>query len=1266
MEEFDLIRSVKEEEYTRKQQSKQRFVDKTYAADVKAYTRRGWKGKLPKGSDKITPQVISRVAAFAVQQRVRTGTQVANKKLRRFQVAEGFAPHRVLPHKPAASKVGRGQSDKKAPTPKAFDLYATVSRFKRTGQVDRAITHSLVSQAYDKYNADLAGGKAAKQIDGREYKRLLQILLQRGGVELNPGPGPPGERKMEKSVAHHGKADPKYQCRQPNQASRRIAAKKYDRKAATAALQKTVIDGLEKEAAKVDVAAEIAACPPTVEEPTPPTIEEVHDTIRVETGYRNVRECFDRVTFDYVIGADTYEPSVAGVMSELPLNPLPHRVVEARLHSVEEHFEQQAIPQNRYAKPNGKLYHTLVYHCELVNFGLVGIEVSRESFREEQRIPYEVLLRAMTMRSNRTGVFSTTLAQVIALRTSNLDFMCNGYAEGVDTMLSDRLFTALMLVGSLASNLPLPYDLLRAGATKLIATHIIPELTPTRPMETGWYVRGYETTFAETCVGSTTEALLDKHAGMVACGRRLTRDALELRANISTRLNTVCHIADFVPTFPNPFSRANCVIGAVKRLLCPLKPADEEDTARIKAVVDVIADHIEPSQDMDSTIHEAAAVVVAGMTWTEEERAQFMTGVSFALDTAPVVTDELEEVLRVFKGFIKRETYPQTAVKAVRYITCPSHFCRGLLFGLLSSGCYAVTQAVNKLGGRIHMVKGLTPEQFRDQLVAQCQSFHDFIESDYKSFERQVTSRLQKLGEARLIPLGVPLRLRLFAYAVMNHLATHQIEMQSFLNLIMLPIMRYSGTYHTSIGNMISNVAATFASISRAAKVPVDQVSDWFRTYAPPWFVEGDDALIAISDAQMLSTDFVADVDANHVLGGRKVTMEHVVKFFDGHFCGNRLMNDFHAGWLRLKEPLESLSRVFTVFGANADGSCKKDLSLLVAKARAYAKEFPGNPMLYEICGMIIMRFHAADGSLVQEVKSLIDSIAAGVQKTKLSAGAQEVLKRYSRAPEQLMEFVKPLVVVPVTACMREACRKAYGYTEAFQTAVVAEFKEGLGRLEREGQVHCPTLMTYWSKLDAVRRMTLTRIEGARSVAQAAAVSLDETATRVEGTRLGRAAAALLGLTTESTAHTLRKVARCCLFVADWFWPLVIFVVATLSTILLAGALIVGIPIGYFLFGFSPSKVAKVSRWAFWTVILFMVAWRLQRRGVFRTVARKAVSLYHSAHSRMARVSSTAEQTSIEEVDDCPAPGYPAPPPPSGQTTPKVSQDEVPAFRTRC
>lgn len=153
------------------------------SAIKKSFKLRGLKGKEKKGfrqksiySD-LKPSAVERLERkmkAARKARVAAGTEGTSHAVRQFAQSEGFLKEVKAPQLPWRNKK-KGKSKKVESEKQAFDLFAAVAKFKRSGVLP-SVTLEVVKTA------------SVEGVDGSSLKRMIRAMLLKSGIEPNPGP----------------------------------------------------------------------------------------------------------------------------------------------------------------------------------------------------------------------------------------------------------------------------------------------------------------------------------------------------------------------------------------------------------------------------------------------------------------------------------------------------------------------------------------------------------------------------------------------------------------------------------------------------------------------------------------------------------------------------------------------------------------------------------------------------------------------------------------------------------------------------------------------------------------------------------------------------------------------------------------------------------------------------------------------------------------------------------------------------------------------
>lgn len=1019
------------------------------------------------------------------------------------------------------------------------------------------------------------------------------------GIELNPGPQT--DPKVKDLVAER---------------LRKTREKRKGSKAQQARAAKEIVEQVKEEAAKA------AAVNDTAKELADEARQEEERALDLSLACRirtDEELRLQHVRFELVSLADEFEPQVGLIRTRI----VPVQICDAVLCDVRVIRDGRQLSLG-ITPVKSKYSIALRYHVMTECRGIAGQVVS---VRDDGYVwvSFDMLRAFEAKQLSMSYSYLTILHRLEAFIPGHLNFHYDHVEEGWFTPLANRVFVALLLRGHPADvTLSVLWDALAGDCGKLFKSCFRSEVKD-EPPEAGTYVQGYEVTllelFPEACQSVLTGGV-DAVGGLLRAGTSTSLHpkslAKEIRkSKLYCRLSSACHILDFPPCFPDPHNVGNVRAGIVKRLLKVRPPQSELSQELWHVIGHEIATTVVPDEfDPDGILIEGTLRARAE-PWTESERDEYLRGVLrvIACHHGSHLTPEELGVLRSMKWFVKQETYPQGAKKGPRIIVCPSHYVRGLLWALLHN---AEKSILRRFAG--HTVKGLT----RDEITKVVNdtfggSSWEIIEGDATSFELHMDGPRQQRVEVPVYTAAAPRSISEDVFEVMDLLSHDQVVLEGGFGEIIPPIMRYSGTMQTSVGNLTGNCTMWFAQICDTMGVPPSEAAQYFRDYPLPYLIEGDDILMAIP------TDFRWDRFKGVVVShGNELKADIFERFEDANFCGNTLMTTPDGYHIRMKEPLEALSRVFAIFGAY-DVPTKEDLELLVAKARSYLIDFPGTPILAEICQMIVVKYGEADRKIRDALRAHLE------KKMPLKGAAREFYKAHSYDPERLRSYIYGLIPeVSIPAVMRARVEESYGYAISFQERVVAEFRAGLQRGDRE--ISVPSLTAYWGELPGVVGLTVRRLEGARARAQATVRSVQQSLATIEvsewvplGIREGLHAASML-LTPVAAALA-------------WFLPFLVGCLGGVMVVLtLFGAICVylaGYPTKYYWRVVTLLWIFVLGV-VFWPVIVvgYQVArcvWRARK--VFRAVTHAIWYAFHPVCLFQAVVGLLRGHTSPADVD---------------------------------
>jgi len=724
--------------------------------------------------------------------------------------------------------------------------------------------------------------------------------------------------------------------------------------------------------------------------------------------------------------------------------------------------------------PQGR-YHVVEYVVERVTYGLAG--VSHEKTSMNVRISPQEFAYLRACRVHVGGNFMKTLAIVQAKRQRNRSYLIHSFDRHNNSVMQDQLMAALLLVE----------DDCNFGLVNLCHNLIQRDVSHKMnvPMVEGTYVRGYQTSFAEIFKGAFKDVreLLKRGESAEEIAEKIKTELVSPLGDIKhaerefkqtqvsdyCRVNHSFHVEGIIPTFPDPGDFKNRVVGCVKRLLRPPPKFSDEFRAALHEASAAIRAYVMRDGAVEDVSHDqivANAVAKAGeMDWSEEQKADFVSGAQDILGAAEAGDGAIREVLDkvpFFGNFIKAETYPADAIKAVRYITAPSHRVRGILFGLLSPVLDRISHSTCN-----HNVKGLNIKEMDEKVMLSFTGVRGgILNSDYSSFESLICDEILKhegedfahLSQSSLRPAVQILMSLFYQYKTTAS--------NSWMSLVMPPI-RASGTYQTSIGNWVANcrfLLATFKVIDKE----FDCLSYLHRGH---FILEGDDGIIKMIPGVTVEK-FVQTLKDE---AGIELTSASHVDSIDGEFCSAVLSSVIENGKevvRRMAHPIEVLSKVTA--SISADKNTKNhDEGLSFAKIMSFQSIYGKMPVVGDL------------------FESVLEDGRSRMGKMSRNPLVRDFLNKLSFWPERLASVkaqMKSRVVEPLTDELRHAYAKAYGIAVDEQHRIEKFLAEEWQRVKASAgasgvrKLVCPIISRPWQELKGVKRMVVEEFNGLRNI----------------------------------------------------------------------------------------------------------------------------------------------------------------------------------------
>lgn len=740
------------------------------------------------------------------------------------------------------------------------------------------------------------------------------------------------------------------------------------------AIAESVMDEVDKLAGASDAAAEQAA-----EEAA-----EALDARRVSVGTNALHSMPREVAF-HCIGVETPAlipmlappADVARDLNGLRLSVMPRTAAHATINSVvncaqlAQGEKPELTPHARDMHiPKGD-YHVALYDVRLFRgtfpANLCWIPDAQQPWQHVS-ICVEQFLFAQSRRIVANCTFETALDRVQSFRASWTSYGVNMYDPGLNSHMCDLVFTALLLQDTMYYSRIDLVDYFAKHTVREVQNRILSD--PHRPLVSGMYTKGYAFGPKQLLGDSMTTMAMDikamdplaraeaaraaavkwvtEHCNTAAALKYLKpRDrAVDDKDHFTARQMPIS-VAGLTPSFPDPKEKPSCLFSFIKRLL-PKRDPDAASVARADAVAVQIIETCKtaevtalPEEQVKLYLRCAGIKKFGDQT---HELASYMLGVEDFLDC-----DEVELLARIkterLGVFIKAEDYPVADLKAARFIASPAPYLRGVY----AAACFYPEDVFKQMYAQ-HLVKGLTPQQTTAKIMSSFAGHTCVVESDYSTFESTIeTHALER--EARFYAAITTPGLRGKTGAVFQYFVDNYTEFRGAGLSGVYPHIRQSGTAQTSIGNAFNNLCLSFGSLAKAMGIPTDRVAAWFKEWSFPYYVEGDDGLFAIPSVDVLP----GWVEA-HEEGGASIKLERKWSWAECEFCGNRLVDTVKKGFVRYKDPVQTLISLTTWLNPDRTTG-QRDLEIQVAKAMSYLCVVPDLPLVAPFAKALVARF---------------------------------------------------------------------------------------------------------------------------------------------------------------------------------------------------------------------------------------------------------------------------------------------------------------------
>jgi hypothetical protein len=492
----------------------------------------------------------------------------------------------------------------------------------------------------------------------------------------------------------------------------------------------------------------------------------------------------------------------------------------------------------------------------------------------------------------------------------------------------------------------------------------------------GSYVQGYHLSYSDVL---PKEVKLQEKGGIVFSDAPL-KDA----AHMVRRLPF--GFTDLPATFPAHDDDRNVLFGASKRLLLePLhsEPAFTQLYQRFADYLISIVTPVEPTpEEIEFAVNEHFAKG-GGAQYTESDRVEFREGVRCVI-AALRLQDDGANAIKLFgdvKCMLKKEFYPASVLKGVRFIVIPSMRMRGASFAIFHS----IEKALIASPFGQMLVKGLNPKEIREKLLSRVEQDFVWSETDFTSMESNIRGVFLHTEERIFASIARGVIARLVA-AVYDSFYGEGFsaggdgvicDVKNKFFCLLFAAMRFSGQYFTSIGNAVANFCF-LGTILAWLMYGEDALSKDVSTMVAELhlfeccLVEGDDGVFVIPTRVVTELGLSATktkLDALAARLGVRLKMD-LVEVDHLHFCGNILAGERGAEQL-LRDPLEVLRHATHAFDVNYSNAC--DLDLLVSRALSNAILLGNLPVVSAWNKGILDRFSDRIAGLRERLQRVVD-----------------------------------------------------------------------------------------------------------------------------------------------------------------------------------------------------------------------------------------------------------------------------------------------------
>lgn len=371
-------------------------------------------------------------------------------------------------------------------------------------------------------------------------------------------------------------------------------------------------------------------------------------------------------------------------------------------------------------------------------------------------------------------------------------------------------------------------------------------------------------------------------------------------------VNGMCpHVPDYTDRWTQ--------IAAIQKRLYPELPEPKPIISRVdgsmrsvESVTDELIDYILRHSRALTPSEETQAIEDCLKGRPQREVAEMRRGIELAREDPDTAIQLYCD--QAYATFFKLEPLPEDVEKPMRLIMCLPLQFRGIQVYFMAPILKRI-----ELGTREVNVKGMTSEAIEARLKEKFTGIRICLETDYSSFESQLSLPRRNLIENHLFSaLANPVQERFIEAALRRE---HVAVRGPGFTIPRYHAIRFSGDLWTSIGNLVSNIVMTCCVLDYS-------VEDFIRMSV----CEGDDCMTVCPDWCARS---IASLENRAKDMGIKMTMLSG-PWHSLSFCGMQFV-EVDGGAIRYRDPIKTLCSLTTLFACDPT-TTKNDAMLQRAK----------------------------------------------------------------------------------------------------------------------------------------------------------------------------------------------------------------------------------------------------------------------------------------------------------------------------------------------